>query len=93
MSIRQVPTIICDGCGTVIDADFHVKIDVGQQKVKQPHAKSPTRRDFCCEACKAWWFAEFPAEGPWGPAWDDREWWWEHVAPKKHHTHLRSVLL
>ncbi|MFN8377025.1 MAG: hypothetical protein U0694_29630 [Anaerolineae bacterium] len=91
MSIRKVPTVVCDGCGTVIDADYHIKLDNRDQKVVQKDRDGSTQRDFCCEACAEWWHAEFPADGAWGPAWDEREWWWKHVRPRKEHPHLRTA--
>jgi hypothetical protein len=91
MSTRYVPTTICDGCGTVIETDYHLKIKPHGQKVLQPTAISSAWRDFCCEACEEWWHAQFPAEGPWGPAWDERDWWCENVGPCAERAHVRTA--
>lgn len=84
MSWKIVPTLICDGCGTVIDTDYFLAIEPTVQAVLQRDTTTPAERDFCCEACEAWWKAEYPQSGPWGPAWEEREWWRHHVLPGQH---------
>jgi hypothetical protein len=91
MSIRNVPVVVCDGCGATIEMSFYIRIQPARQPVVQ---KDPTRspeRDFCCEACEAWWKAQFPASGPWGPAWDEREWWCQEVGPCADHVRVRTA--
>ena len=91
MSIQRVPVRVCDGCGTVIETDYYIRIrPVTQKVVQQDRSKSPVR-DFCCEACERWWRAQFPATGPWGPAWDEREWWCDQVGPCAESLHIRTA--
>lgn len=91
MSIRYVPTLICDGCGTVVESGACRKqLPAGQIVVQKSKARS-VERHFCSEACEAWWQAQFPASGPWGPAWDEREWWCEHVGPCAERAHVRTA--
>ncbi|NWF68057.1 MAG: hypothetical protein HXY40_03135 [Chloroflexi bacterium] len=91
MSTRYVPYIVCDGCGTVIEADYHIRISPQQQPIVQRDPNAAPQRDFCCEACAAWWHAQFPANGPWGPAWDERAWWCDHVGPCAASVHIRTT--
>jgi hypothetical protein len=80
MSIHLAPTLICDGCGTIIEKQNYVKIrPTAGQKVIQKDKRHSYDRDFCCEACMSWWRVQFPANGPWGPAWDERDWWREQT--------------
>ena len=87
MSWRMTPVLICDGCGTVIDIDNYFSLDPAGQTVLQKNPEIPAERDFCCEACEAWWKAEYPETGTWGPAWEEREWW------RQNHPHIsvRSI--
>ena len=90
MSWKNVPTLVCDGCGQVIDMDFYIRLDPsGQRVVQKDHSHSP-ERDFCCEACKEWWRAEYPPDGAWGPAWDERE-WWRHQMQTTDHVPVRTT--
>ncbi len=91
MSIRTVPVLICDGCGSQIDMTFYsTRQPQGQKVVLHRHDDAPDRH-FCCAACEAWWHAQFPAEGPWGPAWDEREWWCAHVGPCGERAQVRTA--
>ncbi len=91
MSKRSIPVLMCDGCGTQIKIDFFITRQPEGQKVVQRDRKLPPDRHFCCAACEGWWDAQFPPEGPWGPAWDEREWWCEHVGPCAERAHVRTV--
>jgi hypothetical protein len=97
MSIKNVPTLVCDGCGAVIDMDFYIRVHPGDQEILQRDPSRSPERDFCCEACKEWWYAEFPTDGPWGPAWEERAWWWqqrqngEHTSIRTAHTEMPLV--
>jgi hypothetical protein len=95
MSIRTVSVLVCDGCGTVIDMDFYIRACPGDQKDAQKVVKrrriDSSERHFCCEACEAWWRGQFPVSGPWGPAWDEREWWCEKVGPCSESIRVRST--
>jgi hypothetical protein len=79
MSWKMIPVLVCDGCGTVIDTDYYTMLDPADQPVLQRDKSVPAERDFCCEACEQWWRAEYPENGPWGPAWEERAWWRQHV--------------
>ncbi len=91
MSTYHVPVLVCDGCGTQIDMDFYIRIQPTDQKVIQRNPEESPERDFCCEACQSWWQAEFPADGPWGPAWYERDWWFERVQAGKERAHIRTA--
>ncbi len=91
MSIRSAPVLICDGCGTVIEKDFFIKISPQHQEIVQQDPSLSTDRDFCCEACLEWWQAQFPADGPWGPAWDEHDWWCTHVGPCAERARVRTA--
>lgn len=91
MSIRCVPVLVCDGCGAVIDMKFFRKINPTAQKVIQHDRHASPERHFCCDGCEAWWHAQFPADGPWGPAWDERDWWCEKVGPCAERSHVRTA--
>ncbi|MDL1885915.1 hypothetical protein FBR01_20030 [Anaerolineae bacterium CFX8] len=91
MSVRNVPMLICDGCGSVIDMDFYIRIRPTRQTVVQKDPCTSPERDFCCEACAAWWHAQFPESGPWGPAWDEREWWCEQVGDCGERARVRTT--
>ncbi len=91
MSIRRVPVLVCDGCGTVIENRFYLTARPTGQKIVQHDPCLTPERNFCCEACQAWWNAQFPADGPWGPAWDERDWWCEHVGPCAERSRVRTV--
>ncbi|MBZ0280368.1 MAG: hypothetical protein K8L97_06480 [Anaerolineae bacterium] len=91
MSIKLVETVVCDGCGTPIDFDYHLHITPFNQKVVQKEVKQSPRRDFCSEACQSWWLAEYPNTGAWGPAWDEREWWCEQVGECADHIPVRTT--
>lgn len=91
MSIRDVPVIVCDGCGAAIDTDFYItRRPAGQQIVQQNPERDPARH-FCCAACEAWWGAQFPREGLWGPAWDERAWWCDNVGPCGERARVRTA--
>lgn len=76
MSTRLVPVLVCDGCGAEIDMDFYIRVNPGSdRRILQKDTSEATERDFCCEACREWWKAQYPESGPWGPAWDERDWW------------------
>lgn len=87
MSWKMTPVLVCDGCGTAIDIDLYLSIDPDGQEVLQKDSEVPTERDFCCDACEAWWKAEYPESGPWGPAWEERAWWRQ----KREHVPVRTV--
>jgi hypothetical protein len=91
MSIKIQKVLVCDGCGTTIDMDFYIRIQPAGQRVLQLDASLPVERDFCCEACEVWWQAQYPASGPWGPAWEEREWWAEQAGPEYRQRHLRTT--
>lgn len=91
MSVRNVPMLICDGCGTVIDMDFYLRIQPSHQPVFQQDPCLPVERHFCCEACQSWWNAQFPDTGPWGPAWDERDWWCETVGDCGERARVRTT--
>lgn len=91
MSVRNVPTLICDGCGSVIDMDFYLRIRPAHQTVVQKDLSLSTERHFCCEACQSWWFAQFPEDGPWGPAWDERDWWCKEVGDCGERARVRTA--
>ncbi|MBZ0276952.1 MAG: hypothetical protein K8I60_12450 [Anaerolineae bacterium] len=91
MSIKNVPTLVCDGCGAVIDMDFYIRIRPTGQKVIQSDPTLSPERDFCCDACESWWHAQFPASGPWGPAWVERDWWCDQVGPCAERAHVRTA--
>lgn len=82
MSWRMTPVLVCDGCGTEIDVDHYLSIHPAGQAVLQKNPQIPAERNFCCEACEAWWKAEYPESGQWGPAWEEREWW------RQNHPHI-----
>lgn len=91
MSIRTMPILICDGCGTVISMDFYItRQPIDQKIVSQDEASAPERH-FCCTACEGWWNAQFPPEGVWGPAWDERHWWCENVGPCSERARVRTA--
>lgn len=84
MSWKDVPTLVCDGCGQIIDMDYYIHITpVNQQLLQENMAVSPERH-FCCEACKEWWHAQYPEDGPWGAAWDEHEWWQQQLQASGH---------
>ncbi len=87
MSRKMIPVLVCDGCGTVIDVDLYLSIDPAGQEVLQKNPEVPAKRDFCCDGCEAWWKAEYPESGPWGPAWEERDWWRQNRA----HVPIRSA--
>ncbi|NPV68067.1 MAG: hypothetical protein HPY64_13060 [Anaerolineae bacterium] len=91
MSKRLVPILVCDGCGTEITVDFYITRQPGNQKVIQRDRHALPERHFCCAACEGWWDAQFPPQGPWGPAWDERDWWCEHVGPCAERARVRTV--
>ncbi|MBL8116093.1 MAG: hypothetical protein J0L63_02560 [Anaerolineae bacterium] len=97
MSTRLQPVRICDGCGAEIDTDYYLHIHPTGQRILQRASTTNSERDFCCEACQAWWMAEYPISGLWGPAWDDREWWHhqmltcDHISVKTAHNELPLV--
>ncbi len=92
MSVRNVQVLICDGCGTEISTDFYITLRPGpRQKVIQRDPKRSPERHFDCEACASWWRAQFPPEGPWGPAWDERDWWCARVGPCGERARVRTV--
>ncbi len=91
MSIRHVPVLICDGCGTAIHNNFYITRRPSGQKVIQQDPSRAPERHFECEACEAWWWAQFPASGPWGPAWDERDWWCDAVGPCGERARVRTV--
>jgi hypothetical protein len=91
MSIHLVPLLICDGCGTIIEKKNYVKVRPGAQKVIQKDKRHSYERDFCCEACMTWWQAQFPATGPWGPAWDERDWWFENAGRRGKRAKARAT--
>lgn len=91
MSKRNIPVLVCDGCGTVIAIDFYITRHPATQEVLQPDPDTSPERHFCCNACEGWWNAQFPPEGVWGPAWDEREWWCEHVGPCAERARVRTV--
>jgi hypothetical protein len=91
MSIRKTPVLICDGCGTTIGMDFYITRRPARQKVVKQDRHSSSERHFCCSACEAWWNAQFPQEGPWGPAWDEREWWCDNVGPCGERARVRTA--
>ena len=91
MSTRKVPTLICDGCGTVIDMDFYITRRPARQKVLQQERTVSPARHFCCQTCESWWHAQYPVSGPWGPAWDDRDWWCEHAGPCGERAQVRTA--
>ncbi|GAB4572275.1 MAG: hypothetical protein Kow0077_11250 [Anaerolineae bacterium] len=92
MSERTVSVLVCDGCGTVIDIDFYITRRPGSnQKVIQRNKKASPERHFCCAACEGWWNAQFPPEGPWGPAWDERDWWCDRVGPCAERARVRTA--
>lgn len=84
MSWKNIPVLVCDGCGTVIDTDYYTILDPTHQAVVQRDLSLPAERDFCCEACEAWWKAEYPETGAWGPAWEERGWWREQPQNRDH---------
>ena len=92
MSIRSVPVLVCDGCGTVIGMDFYITLNPtpAQPIVQRDRTREPDRH-FCCAACEAWWHAQFPPTGPWGPAWDERNWWCDHVGPCAERARVRTA--
>lgn len=73
MSKTTLPVVRCDGCGTIIDTDGYLHIEPDREIVVTKSLGA--ERDFCCEACESWWKAQYPLHGPWGPAWEEREWW------------------
>jgi hypothetical protein len=91
MSIRLLPVVVCDGCGTVIDFDYHLRLIPENQKIIRQDPTRPPERNFCCEACESWWLAQFPLEGPWGPAWDEREWWCQETGACGERAHVRTA--
>ncbi len=91
MSLRMVPQRVCDGCGTAIDIDFYITLTPHNQQVIQQDRQRDPARHFCGSACEAWWHAQFPAVGPWGPAWDERDWWCERVGPCAERSRVRTA--
>jgi hypothetical protein len=91
MSIKLIPVIVCDGCGTVIETDYHIQIHPQNQEVVQRDPARSSQRDFCCEACEEWWYAQYGGDGPWGPAWDEREWWCAIFGPCAEKAHVRTT--
>ncbi len=91
MSIRNVPLLICDGCGTAIHSEFYLTLKPSGQRVIQQQPRRSPERHFDSEACAAWWWAQFPASGPWGPAWDERDWWCKHVGPCGERARVRTA--
>lgn len=90
MSIRMTPVLVCDGCGTVIDMDTYIKRTPTDQSILQQHPEQSTERDFCCDACEAWWQSEYPETGAWGPAWEERD-WWHHQLQDHAFTRVRTA--
>jgi hypothetical protein len=84
MSWKLVPTRICDGCGAEIDTTYFISMKPEGRKVLRRDTTLPAKRDFCCEACAEWWRARYPENEPWGPSWDEREWWHEQVLTREH---------
>lgn len=91
MSIRNIPVLVCDGCGTAIGMDFYITRRPTTQKVIHQNPDRSPERHFCCAACEAWWNAQFPLEGPWGPAWDEREWWCANVGECGERARVRTA--
>ncbi len=90
MSWKMMPILVCDGCGTMIDTDYYLTLEPTDQKIVQRDVSLPPERDFCCEACEAWWKAEYPESGTWGPAWEERD-WWRHQTQNQAHVAVRSA--
>ncbi|GEM_PF-4704099 len=91
MSVRNVSMLVCDGCGTVIDMDFYITLRPSGQQVIQQDPSRPVERHFCSKACESWWRGQYPADGPWGPAWDERDWWCENVGPCGERARVRTA--
>src|SRR5574341_2070847 len=91
MSTRLIRQLICDGCGTLIEVDSYIRVRPSGQAVIQKDKRHSYERDFCCEACQSWWFAQFPADGPWGPAWDERDRWSQHSGTYGQRAHVRTT--
>jgi hypothetical protein len=90
MSWKMTPVLVCDGCGTKIDSDCYIIHEPTNQLVLQKDHSLPAERDFCCEACEVWWKAEYPESGPWGPAWEERD-WWRHQTQSAMHSPVRTA--
>lgn len=91
MSKRNIPVLVCDGCGTVIEIDFYIPRSPENRRVVQRDPTASPERHFCCNACEGWWNAQFPADGPWGPAWDERDWWCDNVGPCAERARVRTA--
>ncbi len=90
MSIKLIPTRICDGCGSEIEMDYYLRRYPEGQTVLQRDKDASPERDFCCEACRDWWLAQYATDDPWGPAWDERE-WWRHTMATCDHIAVRTT--
>ncbi|MBL8162032.1 MAG: hypothetical protein JNJ61_08605 [Anaerolineae bacterium] len=91
MSTVLVKTLVCDGCGAVIDMDFYIRLQYAGQRLLQQNPNIPLERDFCCEACKEWWLAQYSHADIWGPPWEEREWWRDQVEQMHEHVPVRTT--